>query len=66
MLQFTNMARILNCDNVECPKEFERLESCGESSIRTCIGCFRRVLLVSTQEMVDAITEEGDPVAIQE
>ena len=66
MLQFTKMSKILNCDDVECPKDFELLESCGERAIRTCMQCFKRVLLVSTKDTADAIISQGDRVAIQE
>ena len=66
VLQFTKMSKILNCDDVECPKDFEYLESCGERAIRTCMQCFKRVLLVSTKDTADAIISQGDRVAIQE
>ena len=46
--------------------DFELLESCGERAIRTCMQCFKRVLLVSTKDTADAIISQGDRVAIQE
>ncbi len=58
--------KILKCEEEDCPGDFNMLESCGESHIRTCMECFKRVVLVSDQTQADAMIEMGDKVAINE
>ena len=60
------MSEILNCEEEDCPKFFEELESCGESHLATCMDCFKRVQLVSTMEMAQVMIEEGQKVAFDE
>tara|TARA_B100000900_G_scaffold373047_1_gene353347 strand:- start:152 stop:334 length:183 start_codon:yes stop_codon:yes gene_type:complete len=60
------MKRILNCDEQDCQKDFDELYSCGESHLATCMDCFKRVQLVSTMEMAQAMIEEGQKVAFDE
>tara|TARA_R100000322_G_scaffold43822_3_gene27510 strand:+ start:864 stop:1046 length:183 start_codon:yes stop_codon:yes gene_type:complete len=60
------MTKILNCEEGDCPRDFYKLESCGESHLKTCMGCFKRIMLVSTKEMADVMIEEGNKVAIEQ
>ncbi len=62
----SNMAKqILNCEEEDCPKFFEELESCGESHLATCMECFKRVQLVSTKDMAENMIEDGLKVALE-
>ena len=56
---------ILNCEEEDCPKFFEELESCGESHLATCMECFKRVQLVSTKDMAENMIEDGLKVALE-
>lgn len=58
--------KILNCEEDDCPKDFDELSSCGESHLATCINCFKRVQLVSTMDMAQVMIEEGQKVAFEE
>ena len=58
--------RILNCEEDDCPKDFDELSSCGESHLATCMNCFKRVQLVSTMDMAQVMIEEGQKVAFEE
>ena len=60
------MTKILNCVEEDCPKDFYKLESCGESHLKTCMDCFKRIMLVSTKEMADVMIEEGNKVALEQ
>ena len=60
------MTKILNCEEEDCPRDFYKLESCGESHIKTCMDCFKRVVLVSDQQQANAMIEVGDRVAIEQ
>jgi len=57
--------QILNCEEEDCPKFFEELESCGESHLATCMECFKRVQLVSTKDMAENMIEDGLKVALE-
>ncbi len=59
------MSKILNCEEEDCPRLFEELESCGESHLATCMNCFKRVQLVSTKEMAENMIEDGLKVALE-
>ena len=59
-----NVKKILNCEEDDCPKFFESLSSCGESHLATCMECFKKVQLVSGEEMAQIMIEEGHKVAI--
>ena len=54
------MTEILNCEEEDCPKDFYKLESCGETHLKTCMNCFKRVMLVATKDMANALIEEGE------
>ncbi len=60
------MKRILNCEEDDCPKDFDELCGCGESHLATCMNCFKRVQLVSTMEVAQVMIEEGQKVAFEE
>ena len=57
--------KILNCEEDDCPKFFEKLESCGESHLATCMECFKRVQLVSPLDMAQAMIEQGQKTALE-
>ena len=59
------MSKILNCEEEDCPRLFEELESCGESHLATCMNCFKRVQLVSTKKMAENMIEDGLKVALE-
>ena len=58
--------KILNCEEDDCPKDFDELSSCGESHLATCMNCFKKVQLVSTMDMAQVMIEEGQKVAFEE
>jgi len=51
------MTRILNCENPECPKDWEKLALAGETDIRVCTECLKAVYRCSSEE--DALLHEG-------
>ena len=55
-----------NCEEDDCPKDFDELSSCGESHLATCMDCFKRVQLVSTMEVAQVMIEEGQKVALNQ
>ena len=57
--------KILNCEEDDCPKDFDELSSCGESHLATCMNCFKRVQLVSTMSMAETMIEDGLKVALE-
>ena len=59
------MKKILNCEEDDCPKDFDKLSSCGESHLATCMNCFKRVQLVSTMSMAETMIEDGQRVAVE-
>ena len=59
-------SKILNCTEESCPSFFEDLPSCGESHLATCMDCFRKVQLVNSKNMAEAMIEEGVKVALEE
>mgnify|MGYP001173144758 CR=1 FL=1 len=60
------MTKILNCEEEDCPKDFYELESCGETHLKTCMNCFKRVMLVATKDMANALIEEGERCALDQ
>jgi len=60
------MTKILNCEEGDCPRDFYKLESCGESHLATCMNCFKRIQLVSTMEMAENMIEDDLKVALEE
>ena len=44
---------------------FNKLESCGESHLATCMECFKRVQLVSTLDMAQAMIDQGQKTALE-
>ena len=60
------MTPILNCQEPDCPKDFYKLESCGESHLKTCIDCFKRIMLVPTKEMAEIMIKDRQKVAVDE
>ena len=59
-------SKILNCTEEDCPSFFEDLPNCGESHLATCMGCFRKVQLVDSKEMAEAMILENTKVALEE
>ena len=59
-------SKILNCTEEDCPSFFEDLPNCGESHLATCMDCFKKVQLVSSKNMAEAMIEEGVKVALEE
>tara|TARA_Y100000356_G_scaffold49927_1_gene39800 strand:+ start:406 stop:591 length:186 start_codon:yes stop_codon:yes gene_type:complete len=59
------MSKILNCEEEDCPRLFEELESCGESHLATCMNCFKRVQLVPTMSMAETMIKDGQRVAVE-
>ena len=44
------MTRILNCDNDECPKDWEKLPLAGETHIGVCTVCLKAVYRCESEE----------------
>ena len=59
-------SKILNCTEEDCPLFFEDLPNCGESHLATCVDCFRKVQLVDSKEMAEAMILEDMKVALEE
>lgn len=59
-------SKILNCTEEDCPSFFEDLPNCGESHLATCMDCFRKVQLVDSKEMAEAMILEDTKVALEE
>ena len=59
-------SKILNCTEEDCPSFFEDLPNCGESHLATCMDCFRKVQLVGSKEMAEAMILEDMKVALGE
>ena len=59
-------SKILNCTEEGCPSFFEDLPNCGESHLATCMDCFRKVQLVESKEMAEAMILEDTKVALEE
>ena len=59
-------SKILNCAEEDCPSFFEDLPNCGESHLATCMDCFRKVQLVDSKEMAEAMILEDTKVALEE
>ncbi len=55
---------IANCNQLNCPKEWGKLETSGESHTGLCLECFRKVTLVGTIEDLKARTEINEKAAI--
>lgn len=58
------MKIIANCNQTDCPKGWDKLETSGETHIGLCLECFRKVTLVETIEDLNARTEIGEKAAI--
>lgn len=43
-----SMTRILNCDQSDCPKDWEQLPLAGETHIRVCTYCLKAVYRCET------------------
>ena len=59
-------SNIINCAEEDCPSFFEDLTNCGESHLATCMDCFKKVQLVNSKNMAEAMIEEGVKVALEE
>ena len=59
-------SKIVNCTEEDCPLFFEDLPNCGESHLATCMDCFRKVQLVDSKEMAEAMILEDTKVALEE
>ena len=60
------MKLIANCQEEGCPKDWENLETSGETHIGFCTVCFRKVTLVETCGDLEARNAIGERVAIDE
>ena len=60
------MKLIANCQEEKCPKDWDYLETSGESHISFCTVCFRKVTLVETCEDLEARNAIGERAAIAE
>ena len=58
------MTEILNCSETDCPKDFYELSVSGETYIRTCMNCWKRVVLALNQKHADSYLESGDKGAL--
>tara|TARA_B100000214_G_scaffold368837_1_gene340982 strand:- start:313 stop:510 length:198 start_codon:yes stop_codon:yes gene_type:complete len=59
------MIEILNCSESDCPKDFNELAVSGETYIRTCMTCWKRVVLALDKNHADSYLETGDKVALE-
>ena len=55
---------IANCVQRDCPKDWKKLETSGETHIGLCLEYFRKVTLVETIEDLNARTEIDEIAAI--
>ena len=60
------MTRILNCENSECPKDWEKLPLAGETDIRVCTECLKAVYRCASKEDADSREEAGHRAALAE
>lgn len=60
------MKLIANCQEEGCPKDWENLETSGETHISFCTVCFRKVTLVETCDDLEARNAIGERAAIDE
>jgi hypothetical protein len=60
------MTRILNCDNTECPKDWEKLPQGGETDIRVCTECLKAVYRVEDDGQAKLREEAGHRAALRE
>ena len=60
------MNLIANCQEEKCQKNWNSLSGCGESHLRFCTHCFRKVTLVETCEDLEARDAIGERAAIAE
>jgi hypothetical protein len=57
---------VRNCENVfsyNCPKDWEKLETTGEASVRRCGYCKRNVHLCTTDAETIALATKGEFIA---
>jgi hypothetical protein len=58
---------ITNCEfEFQCPKNWESLDKTSNSAVRFCNSCSRKVYFCKTQEQLDANSEKGRCVAIEQ
>jgi hypothetical protein len=60
------MKLIVNCLEENCPRDWDSLSGCGESHLKFCTHCFRKVTLVGTCEDLEARKSIGEKAAIDE
>jgi len=60
------MKLIANCQEENCPRDWDSLSGCGESHLKFCTHCFRKVTLVGTYEDLEARKSIGEKAAIDE
>ena len=57
---------VRNCENVwssNCPRDWEKLESTTDASVRRCGFCKRNVHLCTTDEQTIALASKGELIA---
>ena len=60
------MKLIVNCQEENCPRDWDSMSGCGESHLKFCTHCFRKVTLVGTCEDLEARKSIGEKAAIDE
>lgn len=58
------MIKIVDCDNSECPGDWQSLSVSGDDDIRTCGVCLRAVFRCQTEEDLLARREAGQQAAL--
>lgn len=58
------MTAILNCNDPECPKDWERLSPAGETDIHVCTVCLKAVYRCATKADADLREQAGHRAAL--
>lgn len=53
----------IQCDNEDCPKDWESLDPSGHGHLRFCSICFKNVLLTETEEDAEVCKAQGKTFA---
>lgn len=59
------MTPILHCQNQECPKDWDKLATSGETKIRVCTECLKAVYLCENAEEARMREEAGQQAVIR-
>jgi hypothetical protein len=60
------MTEILNCNDSDCPKDWERLSPAGETDIHVCTVCLKAVYRCATKADADLREQAGLRAALAE